>query len=161
MRYFFFSAMIFICSACYSFTGGTIPSHLKTMQVVSVVDNSGFGNPEYKVELETELFNKLQQDGSFKLTEDKPDAKLSVVIVSVQETPQTIGAGELETERKITMTVSAEYYDNINNKQMWKKSFSNYGLFDVMNASVSRKNAIEAIIPQLAEDIVLGIVSEW
>ncbi len=44
---------------------------------------------------------------------------------------------------------------------MWKKSFSNYGLFDVMNASVSRKNAIEAIIPQLAEDIVLGIVSEW
>lgn len=161
--YFYVSIFIFsfFLSACYSFTGGSIPSHLKTLKIESVTDRSGFGNPEYKVDLETELLAKFRKDNSFEISDDLGDAKLVVAISSINEVTQTISAGELETEKKITVTTDVEYYDNVNQKQIWKKTFSNYALFDVNNALTARNEAIKAIIPQIAEDIMLAVVSGW
>jgi outer membrane lipopolysaccharide assembly protein LptE/RlpB len=105
-------------SGCYSFTGGTIPSHLKTLQISSVVDQSGFGNPEYKIELEHSITNNFLRDNSFELAETTGDAKLSISIMSIIEATNTVGTGELETEKRITVTCSVEYYDNVNKKQI-------------------------------------------
>jgi len=161
MWYSWLFVLMFLFSACYSFKGGSVPAHLKTIQIMSVIDNSGFGSPEYKVDLESELLDKFQKDGALKPVQEGADAKISVIITSIQEAVQMVGSGELETERKLTVTVSAEYYDNIHSKQIWKKNFSAYSSFDVNKASLDRKTAMENIIPQLAEDIVLGVVSGW
>jgi len=146
---------------CYSFTGGTIPEHLKTLQIQSVTDNSNFGNPEYKIDLETELTNLFIKDNSFKLAEDVGDAKLSVSILSITEVTNAVSPGELESEKRITLTCSVEYYDNVNNKQIWKKNFSSYGLFDVNQAFTARNETIKIVIKQVSEDILLAVVSGW
>jgi len=156
---FFVLSIVFY--GCYSFTGGSIPAHLKTLQIQPITDNSNFGNPEYKIDLETELTNIFIKDNSFKLAEDIGDAKLSVSISSIIETTNAVNPGELESEKRITLTCSVEYYDNLNKKQIWKKNFSSYGLFDVNQVFTARNETIQIIIKQIAEDILLAVVSGW
>ena len=148
-------------SGCYSFTGGTIPEHLKTLQIQSVTDNSNFGNPEYKIDLEIALNNNFIKDNSFEISDNDADAKLIVSIYSILETTNTVSQGELESEKRITLTCSVEYYDNVNKKQIWKKNFSSYGLFDVNQAFTARNETMQTIIKQIAEDILLSVVSGW
>ena len=148
-------------TGCYSFRGGTIPEHLKSLQIASVIDNSNFGKPEYKIDLETELTNNFIKDKSFSLADEGSDAKLSISISSIVEAVNSVGQGELEQERRITLTCSVEYYDNVNKKQIWKKNFSSYGLFDVNQAFTARDETIKIVIKQIAEDILLAVVSDW
>lgn len=153
--------VLFFLYGCYSFTGGSVPAHLKTLRINSITDQSGFGNPEYKIDLETHLTNNFLRDNSFELVETVGDAKLIVSIVSINEAIQTIGRGELETERKITVNCAAEYYDNVKRKQIWKKNFSSYAVFDVNQAFTARNEAILTVLKQLSEDIMLAVVSGW
>jgi PIN domain nuclease of toxin-antitoxin system len=148
-------------TGCYSFTGGTIPEYLKTLQIQSVSDYSNFGNPEYKIDLETAITNNFIKDNSFELSENTADARLSVSIASIIETTNAVNQGELESEKKITLTCSVEYYDNVKKKQIWKKNFSSYGLFDVNQAFTARNETIQIVINQIAEDILLSVVSGW
>ncbi|MDR0927646.1 MAG: LPS assembly lipoprotein LptE [Ignavibacteria bacterium] len=150
-----------LLTGCYSFTGGSIPEHLHTLQIMSVTDQSGFGNPQYKVDLETEVVNNFRRDNSFELSDDIGDAKITISITSISEATNSVGQAELETEKRITVNCSAEYYDNVNKKQIWKKTFSNYGLFDVQNAMAARDETIQVILKQTAEDIMLAVVSGW
>jgi len=150
-----------LLTGCYSFTGGTIPPHLKTLQINPVIDQSNFGNPAYKIELETSITNNFLRDNSFEITEATGDARLSISIISISETTNSVGAGELESEKRLTVNCSVEYYDNINKKQIWKKNFSSYGLFDVNQAFTARNETILIILEQIAEDILMGVVSGW
>lgn len=154
-------AISIVVAGCYSFKGGSIPSHLKTLKIFPVIDESGFGNPENRINLEAALLHDFRRDNSFELTEDQSNAKLIVTIVSIQETTQTINPGELETERKLTINCSVEYYDEVNKKQIWKKTFSNYSLFPVSDAFVARNEASVEILTRISEDILLAVVSGW
>ncbi len=153
--------MLALLSGCYSFTGGSIPSHLKTLQILPVIDESGFGNPDNRTDLEAALLYNFRRDNSFELTEALGDAKLSVIIASIQEVTQTVNPGELETERRLTINCAVEYYDEINKKQIWKKTFSNYAIFPLSNALVARNEAAADILTRTAEDILLAVVSGW
>lgn len=160
--FYYIGLIVFICcSGCYSFTGGSIPSHLKTLKIMPILDESNSGNPENKVNLEALLLSNFRRDNSFELTETTGDARLNVTIVSVQETTQTINVGELETERKLTINCNVEYYDEVNKKQIWKKTFSNYSLFPINNSFIARNEAANDILTRTAEDILLAVVSGW
>jgi S-adenosylmethionine synthetase len=152
---------VVVLQGCYSFTGGSVPAHLKTLQINSVTDQSGFGNPAYKIDLETAIINNFLRDNSFEIAETVGDAKLTISIRAINESTQTIGTGELETERRITVSCEVEYFDNVNKKQIWKKTFSSYGMFDVNQAFTARNETIQVILTQIAEDIMLAVVSGW
>lgn len=150
---------------CYSFTGGSIPSYLKTLKISAVEDNSGYGNPDYRNFLAQELFDKFRSDNSFEIVEQNADAKLDVSIVSIREA--TIGisnggaAGELESERKITISCKVEYFDAVKKVMLIEKKFDSFGTFDVNNAFTERDEAVRSAISQIADDIMLAVVSGW
>lgn len=146
---------------CYSFTGSSVPEHLKTLQITAVSDNSGYGNPAYKDKLSILLFDKFRNDNSFKLVERNSDARLNVTIVSIQDETSVISPGELEKERKMTLTCEVEYYDAVYKKQIWKKSFSNYSIYDINNVVANREIAIGSTLEKLSDDILLAVVSGW
>lgn len=150
-----------LLKSCYSFTGGSVPEHLKTLSIPTVNDQSGFGNPEYKMILTQSLIDNFKRDNSFELVESGGDARLIVAINSIMEQTVAVSPGELETERRIVVSCTAEYYDFVNKKSIWKKNFSNYGVFDVKNAIAGRNQAIEGALRQIADDILLAVVSGW
>lgn len=150
-----------IINGCYSFTGGSAPPHLKTMTVTNVVDNSGFGNPQYREVLTENIFELFLNDNTYELVDLAGDAKLTVTINSIREAPVTVSPGELETERKIEVSCQVEFYDNIKKVEILKRTISSYDIYLVADAQTGRENAIRNALRQLADDVLLAVISGW
>lgn len=156
-----FLLIAIILSSCYSFTGGAIPPHLKSIFIVSIEDNSGFGYPKFRNEMNDKLLEVFRNDNSFTLANYGGDAKLEVVISSISEQAVSVQQGELESERRLTISVKASYYDNVKDKEIWNKTFSKYQNYDISNPQVNRDNAGSLVIEQLSNDILIAVVSGW
>ncbi len=160
----FFTFIIF-AGGCYSFTGGAVPEHLKTLYIATVEDNSGFGNPQYRDFFAQKIHDKFRDDNSFEIVESNGDARLEVTISRIDDQVQTVngggGTGELENQRKITVRCEALYYDVVKNKKIWSKSFSNFGVYDVNNSIAGRDEAVQEALDQNADDVLLAVVSGW
>lgn len=155
---------VILLTGCYSFTGGSVPPHLKTIYIAAVKDNSGYGNPIYKQSLTQLLIDRFRNDNSLKVVGVGGDARLEVSIASINDQPQTIttsSSGTLENERKITVNCSVKYYDAVEKKEIWNKRVSNYNIYDLSNAQQARNDAVGEVLNQLSDDIVLAVVSGW
>lgn len=157
----FILALGLILTSCYSFTGGTLPEYMKTIYIGSVTDNSGFGKPSYKNDLTRLLLDKFKSDNSLRIVEDNGDSKLFVIIRDIQDATMTIKPGELESERKITVTCEAEFYDAVKKKSLWKRKFQNYSVYPVTDLQFGRDNAVTRAIDNISDDILLAVVSGW
>jgi len=158
---FFIIILALFLTGCYSFTGSSIPEHIKTIYISSIRDNSGYGNPNYREMLTKNIIDKFRRDNSLELVEGVSDSRLNIVITNISDETSTVKAGELEKERKMTVVCEAEYIDNIKRISLWKKSFSNYSIYNIENAQINREQAITDILLQISEDIMLAVVSGW
>lgn len=166
MRNFTIKLLIFcfltmIITGCYSFTGGNIPDHLKTIFIPSVKDNSGYGNPKYRENLYQKIIEEFRNDGSLTVVDKTGDARLNVSLESIREETIAVNPGQVESERKIVVTCEVEYYDAVKKKQIWKKSFPNFSNYQIANAATARDLAISTAINQIAADILFAVVSGW
>ena len=155
-----FCSLIFLYG-CYSFTGGSVPDHLKTIVIPTVADVSSFGVPEFKDYLTDELISDFRSDGSLKVEDTRGDCLLTVKIASVNESVSQVNPGELERERKVQVTCRVEFFDNIMKKMIWEKDFTNYSFYNVSDGFVGRNDAVRSVLKSNAEDILLSVISGW
>lgn len=146
---------------CYSFTGGSVPEYLKTINIEAVEDVSGFGDPTYRDLLNDLLITDFEDDGTFRIVQRNSDARLVSTIKSIREEPVAVSQGELESERKITIVIEVEYTDLVMKKTIWTKNFTNFGIFDISNAQAGRQDALNTAIEQASIDILFAVVSGW
>jgi hypothetical protein len=161
MKYLLYILIISILLGCYSFKGGSVPDHLKTIRIATVTDNSGYGNPQYMQNMTNELFNEFREDGSFKIVDRGGDAKITVTISSIREEKFQVSQQELETERKITVTCEVEYFDAVKNKMIWTNDFKNTEIYDINASQQGIDRAINDALQKTVEDIVFQVVSGW
>jgi len=150
-----------LTKGCYSFTGGSSPVHLKTMTIQNVNDNSGFGNPQFREILTQNIIDLFLNDNTYEIVDLAGDSKLSVTIGSIRETPVSVSPGELETERKVEVICEVEFYDNIKKNVILKRTISSYDIYQVSESQAGRENSIRTALSQLADDVLLAVVSGW
>lgn len=76
------------CSCPYSFTGASIPAHLKTLAIPYASDQSGSGEPMLSQNFTNTLTRKFTDDNSFIITDKtKSDAVLECAIVGISDNP--------------------------------------------------------------------------
>ncbi len=154
-----------LAAACsYSFTGASVPSHLKTIAIPVVEDRSGSGEPGLRETFTDELIQKFINDNSLEVADKtNADALLEVTILSVPEAPSAVTEGENVETRRITITVKAVYRDLVKRETIFEKNFSNYSDFrtDTGDYLEARSSAIEDATDKLTEDILLGVVADW
>lgn len=155
------SLIFLIMLGCYSFVGGSLPDHLQTLQIEPIVDQSNSGVPEFQTYLFDDLLQRFKSDGSLKLEDNNADARISVIIVSIQESISQVNPGELEKERKVQVTCKVEFFDNIKKKMIWEKDFTNYNFYSVADGFVGRNEAIRTSLKNNSEDILLSVISGW
>lgn len=153
--------IVLFLSSCYSFKGGSIPEHLKTINILSVEDNSGYGNPNFKITLTDLIIDEFQQDNSLSIVNNSGDAELQITISRITEESSVVSEAELESSRKITVTCDVVYYDNVKRQEIWKKSFSAYDFFDIASISTEKDEAVNLALEQISEDILFAVVSGW
>lgn len=161
----FILALGLIIGACsYSFTGASVPSHLKTIAIPVVDDRSGSGEPGLRENFTEELTQKFIDDNSLEVADrTNADALLECTILSVREAPSAVSEGENVQTRRITITVKALYRDLVKRETVFDKNFSNYADFqtDTGNFLEARNAALEDASNLLIEDILLGVVADW
>lgn len=154
-------AAVICLTGCYSFTGGSVPDHIKTLQITPVNDNSGYGLPLVREELTQNLFQRFRNDNTLKLVESAGDARLTVTIVRISDETIAVNPGEIETKRRVKLECSAEYFDTVKKKEVFKRNFTGLKDYEVANAFQNRSDALVVLADQVAQDIMLAVVSGW
>jgi hypothetical protein len=163
-----------ICSisftACsYSFTGASVPPHLKTVSVPLFNDRSGSGEFDLSTKLTDILIQKFIEDNTLTIGDRlKSDSIIEGIVVSLLDAPAVVSGGERVSEnitsRRMTLTVRVIYRDLIKRQTIFERNFSNYADYPVGGGgdiTIVRRQAIEKAIEYIAEDILLGVVSNW
>lgn len=153
----------YFTSCSYSFSGSSVPAHLKTISIPIFIDKSGSGEFDLNQKLTKQLIQKFIDDNSL-LVSDRlnSNAILEGTITGLSDSPSVVSGGEKITSRRITISVRVVYKDLVKKQQIFDRNFSNYGDYPVGGDITSvRKQAIDKAIDLIAEDILLGVVSNW
>lgn len=146
----------------YSFTGGSVPAHLKTIAIPIVQDQSGFGDPSLRDRFTEQLVQRFTNDGSLTLADrTSADSILETVITGVQESATVVKPGEEVSQRRMTVIAQVTYNDLKFRKKLWEKTFSQWGDFPSGATTTQRNEGIQEAIRKLTEDILLETVAGW
>ena len=147
---------------CYSFRGGSVASHLKTIAIPLFDDQSGSAEPGLREKFTNKLIDRFRQDNSLQVTDKtRSDSYIEGTIVSLVDEPFVVVQGESVTKRKVTIAIKATYQDTKLKKQVWDKQLSNWGTYDIGGGPEQRQAGIDAAIDKLTEDILNETVSSW
>lgn len=80
-------SVVLIAGGCYSFTGGSVPPHLKTIAIATVADRSSFGQPIWREVATQLLIERFRNDNTLQLVDRDGDAELRAAITSITEEP--------------------------------------------------------------------------
>ncbi len=151
------------CSGCpYSFTGSSVPAHLKTIAVPLFDDQSGSGEPGLREQLTNKLIDRFRQDNSLQLADrTHADSMIEGTIVSMSSQPNVINAGETVTRNRVTIAAKVAFQDMKLKKKVFEKQYSEWGDYDISGGPEQRQAAIDAALGKIAEDILLETVSGW
>ena len=155
-----------VLSGCYSFTGGSIPPHLKTLSIPLADDTSGFGNAQFRENLTQQLVQAFRRENAFSLVQDRPDAVLEVAITSISENTATLQQGsstqiEAERDKQVIVSVKVVYQDRVKQKLIWEKQFAPPQTYTIASGLQGRDAAIDRAIRQIASEVLLAVVSGW
>jgi hypothetical protein len=149
----------------YSFTGASVPEHIKTISIPIAADRSGSGEPNIREQLTDKLIQKFIDDNTLRVTERaNANAVLECTISGFSDAPlivSTVSSGESVTSRRVTISVLVTYKDIVKKKNIFEKTFSNYGDYPPTGSLNDRTNAIETAVDKISEDILLDTVSGW
>lgn len=146
----------------YSFKGGSVPPHLKTIAIPIVEDQSGYGEPTLRDLFTQQLVERFTNDNTLQLTErNTADSMLEGIVTDVKDVPLVVQAGEQVDQRQITVTVRMTFQDLKLRKKVWEKSFSNWGNYPSGGGLTQRNEGVKEAIRKLSEDILNDTVAGW
>jgi Lipopolysaccharide-assembly len=155
------SVTLALTGCVYGFTGGGLPSHVRTIAVIP------FENRTASPELQRELAETLRTQLSSRLgLTDATEARANALVrgtIQRYETDIPVGysANNKQTttaRRQLQITVDIEMVDQTNGKTLWKKKgLTADGEYEERGEATGRKTAIDRII----NDVIRGAQSQW
>ncbi|NUM61832.1 MAG: hypothetical protein HUU44_06745 [Ignavibacteriaceae bacterium] len=139
------SAVINFGCGSYSFTGASVPAHLKTIAIPIAEDKSPAAIPGLRELLTDDLIQKFISDNSLQVTE-RSTANATLECVA---------------SRRLTIIVKVVYKDLIQRKTIFESTFTNHGDYVPGEATNERENAVAIAVDKISEDILLAVVSGW
>jgi hypothetical protein len=160
---FSFLLTLFGCAGCpYSFTGASVPPHLKTIALPIAEDQSGYGDPTLRDQFSRELLQRFINDNTLQPADrNSADSILEGVITSVKDAPVVVEAGDRVVKRRITVTVHMTFQDVKLRKKVWEKDFTQWGDYPSGGGLTQRNAGIAEAVRKLTEDILNETVAGW
>ena len=151
-------------SACwlYSFKG-TLPPHIKSIAIPLLGDRTAEFNIQQTVTDQIRV--GFIRENLLKLVEEEnANSVLYGTIQSIQDRPLVYTgneSGETVTEYRLTLKIEVEWYDNVEDRSIFKKTFTAYSEYDPTGGDPTRATALQNAVDQITEDIVNQILSDW
>ena len=151
--------------AYYSFTGATIPDNLNSISIPIVSDNSINTIPSLSDQMTELLINRFVNQTRLSLApnESEADAVLIAEIQRYTNAPASVSGDETAARNRITISVMVTYTDQVDEKELLNRSFSNFQEYDPVDPDDQdpETTAALAAIENLADDIFTAATSDW
>lgn len=160
-------ALTVLLGSCsyYSFTGATIPAHLQTISIPLVQDVSTSPLTDLEDDLTRLFVDRFvgQTRLSLESTESEGDAVLSAEIRRYVNEPAAVGGEAQATLNRISISVSVTYYDRVNDRQIFERTFTGTNEYDPQSAAglAGEEDAAAAVLEDIADDVFTAATSNW
>ena len=179
--------LIFSSCTYYSFKG-SLPANIDNISISPIVNES----TEYVVTdiLDEEIYNILLKENVLKLVSiDNAKSKLNITIKSVTDKYYTYSLGDVQyeivDEWKISVKAKVEWYDLLENKVIFSKEMTSFGIYSTNSGNdisvdgidndqdgltdnedndefgPPRESALKIAAKKLSENIIANITSTW
>lgn len=152
--------LVSIAGCIYSFTGSTLPAHLKTVEV-PLFSNQSL-EPNVADEITQELGKELLGNNLLKVVQKNGDAEISGTITSYVNSPYTYGASDTRqvnvSQYVVRITVDVEFLDKKKDVSIYKGTVTGEGIYDLQkeNEQAGKTRAITQLVQRIMQDSVQG-----
>ena len=159
---------LFLTGCLYSFTGGGLPRHIRTLAVLPF--ENGTAQPVLSTDVNLELQDELPRKLGVRLADQRiADAVVRGRITGYEETtpafrPATGTPGQRTTvdvvQMEVRITFEAEIYDIKEDRPIWKQS----GVAAIGRFQPGREQSLAGrsrAIDELVQKIIEGASSQW
>ena len=173
--------LVIISSCTFYSMSGSIPPHIKTISIPLVENETAeFGIAEEITDGIQKIFN---DENFLNIKSDNADSMLKGSIKKITDGPYTFNKEESVSEYRFKIDVYFEWYDNLEEKILFKGNFSGWGAYglggDISNDGIDNDNdgkidsddedefgeprdfASKIAVKKIAEDIINDIMTTW
>ncbi len=161
--YLFFALVLATLQGCYSFTGSSLPAHLKTIAIPVFEDRSGAGIAQFRGEITGGLANKIEAQSVLRLTPSmaRADALLEGTIVSFADAPSQLSSTtERAMTNRVTLVVQVRMVDRLKKTPIFDQSFVGFSDYRTGNY-IAQQEAVRHCVGQIIDQIFDQVVSGW
>lgn len=152
-----FGALL-ITTGCgiYTFSGSTLPSHLKSVDIPLFVNNSDEPGVAEKI---TEVLNdRVRNDKLLTPVSSGSDATITGRVIDYKDQPYDYTKTDLRKvdveSYEVKVTVEVEFVDNVKDDIIYKGTLTENGIYDFKteNEEIGRERAIQKIVDQVMQN---------
>ena len=151
------AAFLSLATGCgiYTFSGSTLPSHLKTVDL-PLFENRSM-EPDIADEITRELNRQILADNLLRVVASEGDATVSGSISSYLHEPYTFGAAstrQVSVDQYIVkITAQVTFFDNVKNVPLFEGSITGEGVYDFQKETeaIGRAKAIKDIVQRILQ----------
>ena len=159
----FFLLFLALFQGCYSFSGSSLPVHIKTLAIPVFDDRSGAGIAQFRVELTKGLVNRIESQSNLRCipSASRADALLAGSIVSFSDAPSQLSSiTERALKNRITLVVQVTMSEQNNKVPIFTQSYVGFADYSIGNY-IAQQEAIRLALNQIIDDIFDRVVSGW
>ena len=148
----------FVGCGVYTFSGSTLPSHLKTVDIPLFTNQSL--QPGVAEDITAKLNSKVLEDNLLKPVSQNSDATIIGKVLSYDNRPYTYGSKSVRnvdvTSYSVKISVDIEFLDNKKDKTIYKGVITEEGVYDFEKEieDVGKERAVEKIIDKIMQNSV-------
>lgn len=145
----------------YTFSGSTLPSYLKTVDIPLFINQSL--QPGVAEKLTDDLSKEILSSNLLKPVSQNSDATIFGKVLSYNNHPYTYGTQSRRNVNvstyAVTISVEIDFYDNKKDKSLYKGRIQEDGIYDFNNQN--EQNGKEIAIKKIIEKIMQNSVQSW
>lgn len=160
LRFLFTIGLTALGGCVYTFSGSTLPSHLKTVEI-PLFSNQSL-EPNVADEITQDLNRQIVSGNLLKVVERNADARISGIVVSYSNSPYTYAAAETRQvsvqQYVVRIVAEVEFVDKKKDGEIYKGTITGEGIYDLSNQTETdgRKKAVAELVQRIMQNSVQG-----
>jgi hypothetical protein len=154
-------AAILSTGCIYSFTGSSLPSHLKTVEI-PLFSNQSL-EPNVADEITAELNKQIVTASLLKIVQRSGDASISGVITAYSNSPYTYSAAETRNvnvdQYVVRISADVEFKDQKKDQMIYKGTVTGEGIYNVQTQT--ERDGKQKAEAELVQRIMQNSVQGW
>jgi hypothetical protein len=147
----------------YSFTGASIPEHLRTVAVPLAEVRARGAAVDLDRQLTDALIERFADRTRLSLepNEDEADAVLQATIQRYSITPVAVTGDEVASLNRVTLVVDILYRDRVQDEDRLSRSFTASADYDPAEGATGEAEAATLALEQIVGDVFTATTSNW